>query len=124
MHRHPEFAYDMLKDISYLSAALLIPYCHHEKWDGSGYPRGLKGREIPLEARLFSVVDVWDAMRSDRSYRKAIPESQVIEYLRCEKGRSFDPDVISAFFRMMKFKDPQKGRARVVYKEAESHSKI
>jgi hypothetical protein len=123
MHKHPEFAYDMLKDISYLSAAVQIPYCHHEKWDGTGYPRGLKGKDIPLEARIFSVVDVWDAMRSDRSYRKAIPEKQVVEYLRCEKGRSFDPDVLSAFFKMMHFKEPDKGRSHAAYKEAKSPHK-
>lgn len=113
MHKHPEFAYDLLKDINYLAPALQIPYCHHEKWDGTGYPRGLKGSEIPMEARIFSVVDVWDAMRSDRSYRKAIPENQVVEYLRCETERSFDPVVINAFFRMMRFKDPGKERAHV-----------
>jgi HD-GYP domain-containing protein (c-di-GMP phosphodiesterase class II) len=111
MHRHPEFAYDLLKDINYLAPAMQIPYCHHEKWDGTGYPRGLKGSDIPLEARIFSVVDVWDAMRSDRSYRKAIPENQVVEYLRCEKERSFDPVVINAFFRMMHFNDPEKGQS-------------
>jgi hypothetical protein len=124
MHKHPEFAYDMLKDISYLSAAVKIPYCHHEKWDGSGYPRGLKGKEIPLEARIFSVVDVWDAMRSDRSYRKAIPENQVVEYLRCEKGRSFDPEVINAFFRLMRFKDPEKGMSQYLYGKIKSPNKI
>lgn len=124
MHKHPCFAYDMLKDISYLSEAVLIPYCHHEKWDGTGYPRGLKGKEIPIEARIFSVVDVWDAMRSDRSYRKAIPENQVVEYLRCEKGRSFDPEVINAFFKMMHFKDPEKTRARIMLNEVESTNNI
>jgi HD-GYP domain-containing protein (c-di-GMP phosphodiesterase class II) len=123
MHKHPCFAYDMLKDISYLSEAVQIPYCHHEKWDGTGYPRGMKGKEIPLEARLFSVVDVWDAMRSDRSYRKAIPESQVVEYLRCEKGRSFDPAVIDAFFKMMHFKDPEKRRSNYLLKTVKSTDK-
>ena len=123
MHRHPGYAYDMLKEISYLSGAVMIPYCHHEKWDGTGYPRGLKGSEIPLEARIFSVVDVWDAMRSDRSYRKAIPEKQVIEYLRCEKGRSFDPEVINAFFKMMHFKNPEKRESRYLFEEAKSINK-
>ncbi len=124
MHKHPEFAYDLLKDIAYLSPALQIPYCHHEKWDGTGYPRGLKGSEIPLEARIFSVVDVWDAMRSDRSYRKAIPENQVVEYLRCEKNRSFDPDVINAFFRMMRFKDPEKRRMRGQVASAKAANRV
>jgi HD-GYP domain-containing protein (c-di-GMP phosphodiesterase class II) len=104
MRQHPVKAYQLLSRISYLQPAIEIPYCHHEKWDGTGYPRGLKGEEIPLEARIFSVIDVWDAMRSHRSYRDAIPENQVIEYLRTESGRSFDPQVINAFFEMMKFK--------------------
>lgn len=107
MREHPIKAYQLLNKIPYLQPALQIPYCHHEKWDGSGYPRGLKGEEIPLEARIFSVVDVWDAMRSHRSYRDAIPENQVIEYLRSESGRSFDPAIIKAFFDLMGFKDPQ-----------------
>lgn len=72
VRRHPQFAYDMLSSIKYLQPALDIPYCHHEKWDGSGYPRGLKGEEIPLAARIFAVVDVWDALISDRPYRKSL----------------------------------------------------
>ena len=71
MRRHPQFAYEMLQPIKYLRQALDIPYCHHEKWDGTGYPRGLKGEQIPLAARIFAVVDVWDAITSDRPYRKA-----------------------------------------------------
>jgi HD-GYP domain-containing protein (c-di-GMP phosphodiesterase class II) len=124
MHKHPEFAHDMLKDIPYLTEAVKIPYCHHEKWDGTGYPRGLKEKQIPLEARIFSVVDVWDAMRSDRSYRKAIPENQVVEYLRCEKGRSFDPEVINAFFRLMHFKDAERGRVQLQYSKVKSTNKV
>jgi len=107
MREHPAKACQLLSKIPYLQPAIEIPYCHHEKWDGSGYPRGLKGEEIPLEARIFSVIDVWDAMRSHRSYRNAIPENQVIEYLYTESGRSFDPQVIKAFFEMMKFKVPE-----------------
>ena len=107
MREHPVKAYLLLNKIPYLKPALQIPYCHHEKWDGSGYPRGLKGKDIPLEARIFSVVDVWDAMRSHRSYRDAIPENQVVEYLRSESGRSFDPEIVRAFFAMMGFKEPQ-----------------
>ena len=76
MHRHPLLAYNLLNAISYLRPAIDIPYCHHEKWDGSGYPRGLRGEQIPLPARLFAIVDVWDALRSDRPYRKAWPEAQ------------------------------------------------
>jgi HD-GYP domain-containing protein (c-di-GMP phosphodiesterase class II) len=71
MRRHPEFAHEMLLPILYLRPALDIPYCHHERWDGTGYPRGLKGEEIPLTARIFAVVDVWDALTSDRPYRDA-----------------------------------------------------
>ncbi|MEA5079834.1 MAG: HD-GYP domain-containing protein [Anaerolineaceae bacterium] len=111
MRKHPEYAYHLLENIPFLHPALQVPFCHHEKWNGSGYPRGLKGEEIPLEARIFSVIDVWDAMRSNRSYRAAIPEAQVIEYLRCETGRSFDPAVVKAFFDMMNFdleKEPAK----------------
>jgi len=111
MRKHPEYAYHLLENIPFLHPALQVPFCHHEKWNGTGYPRGLKGEEIPLEARIFSVIDVWDAMRSNRSYRAAIPEAQVVEYLRCETGRSFDPAVIKAFFDMMNFeldKEPAK----------------
>ena len=75
------YARDLLGHIAYLAPAIDIPYCHHEKWDGTGYPRGIQGDAIPIEARIFSVVDVWDAMRSKRSYRDPIPETQVIEYL-------------------------------------------
>ncbi len=103
MRNHPKYAFLLLKEISYLRPALDIPFCHHEKWDGTGYPRGLKEEEIPLAARVFSVIDVWDAMRSTRSYRAEIPENQVVEYLRAESGRSFDPRVVEAFFEMMGF---------------------
>ena len=69
MRQHPTYAFNMLMSINYLRPALDIPYCHHEKWDGSGYPRGLKGEDIPMAARIFAIVDVWDALRSDRPYR-------------------------------------------------------
>jgi HD-GYP domain-containing protein (c-di-GMP phosphodiesterase class II) len=101
MQKHPLYAKELLGHIAYLAPAIDIPYCHHEKWDGTGYPRGIQGEAIPIEARLFSVVDVWDAMRSRRSYREAIPESQVFEYLRSEKQRSFDPVVVDEFLAMM-----------------------
>ena len=102
MRQHPQFAYDMLATIPYLRAALDIPYCHHEKWDGSGYPRGLRGEHIPLAARLFAVVDVWDALRSDRPYRPAWPDDQVLEYLRSESGKHFDPQAVSLFFEVLR----------------------
>ncbi len=78
-----------------------IPYCHHEKWDGNGYPRGLKGDQIPLAARLFAVVDVWDALRSERPYRKAWSEKKVLEHIRSQAGIHFDPKVVEVFLQMM-----------------------
>jgi PAS domain S-box-containing protein len=98
MRQHPKHAYEMLKTIDYLSPALEIPYCHHEKWDGNGYPQGLKGKSIPMSARIFAVVDVWDALTSDRPYRFAWPEHAALEYISRESGRHFDPDVVNAFF--------------------------
>jgi len=100
MKRHPQDAYEMLSPIAYLRPALDIPYCHHEKWDGTGYPRGLKGEQIPLAARFFAVVDVWDALRSDRPYRSAWPEEKVREYIRSLAGTHFDPQVTEVFLRM------------------------
>lgn len=105
MRQHPQYAQDMLWQIKYLRPALAIPYCHHEKWDGSGYPRGLKGEDIPLAARLFAVADVWDALRSDRPYRKAWSEDQVVEYIREQAGKHFDPKVAAYFLEnVSKFK--------------------
>jgi putative nucleotidyltransferase with HDIG domain len=78
IEQHPQYAYNMLKHIDYLQAALEIPYCHHERWDGKGYPQGLHGEEIPLSARMFMVVDVYDALTSDRPYRKAIPPEEAV----------------------------------------------
>jgi len=102
MRKHPTYAYEMLSPIAYLKPALDIPYCHHEKWDGTGYPRGLKGEEIPLSARAFAIVDVWDALRSDRPYRPGWPEEKVLEHLREQKGKHFDPRVLEAFFQLLK----------------------
>jgi HD-GYP domain-containing protein (c-di-GMP phosphodiesterase class II) len=102
MRRHPELAYQLLSTIPYLHPALAIPYCHHEKWDGSGYPRRLKGEDIPLQARIFSVVDVWDALRSNRLYRSAWMEDKTLDYIAVESGKSFDPKVVEAFFRMIR----------------------
>ena len=101
MRRHPEHAWEMLKGIDFLRPALDIPYGHHERWDGSGYPRGLKGEEIPLVARLFAVVDVWDALRYDRSYRPGWPAERVKEHLREGAGTHFDPRVVPAFLRIL-----------------------
>ncbi len=101
MRKHPQYAYDLLSPIAYLRDALDIPYCHHEKWDGTGYPRGLKGEAIPLAARIFAIVDVWDALRSDRLYRKAWDEEKVREYIQSLAGTHFDPNVVSVFLELM-----------------------
>jgi HD-GYP domain-containing protein (c-di-GMP phosphodiesterase class II) len=101
MRKHPEYAYEMIYPIEYLRPALDIPYCHHERWDGKGYPRGLKGEQIPLAARIFTVIDVWDAMRSHRPYRPALPIDEVCDYLHSASGKHFDPAAIAAFFEML-----------------------
>ncbi|MBI5081475.1 MAG: HD domain-containing protein, partial [Chloroflexi bacterium] len=100
MKKHAQYAYDMLLPIDYLRHALDIPYCHHEKWDGTGYPRGLKGEEIPLAARIFAVVDVWDALRSDRPYRKGWSEGDVRQHIRQQSGAHFDPQVVDVFLKL------------------------
>ncbi len=102
MLRHPQYAYEMLSPIAYLSLALDIPRCHHEKWDGSGYPRGLAGEEIPLAARLFAVVDVWDALTNNRPYRKRWPQKKTLDYILDQSGKHFDPRVVEVFLRLMR----------------------
>jgi PAS domain S-box-containing protein len=97
MRRHPQYAYDMLYPIEYLRPALDIPYRHHERWDGSGYPGGLKGEGIPLIARIFAVIDVWDALLSDRPYRVAWERETVLKYLADNAGIQFDPKVVELF---------------------------
>jgi HD-GYP domain-containing protein (c-di-GMP phosphodiesterase class II) len=101
IQKHPQDAYNMLNQIDYLRSALEIPYSHHEKWDGTGYPRGLKGKDIPISARIFAVVDVYDALTSDRVYRKAWLKPVVIKYLIEKRGRDFDPTVVDAFIRIL-----------------------
>jgi HD-GYP domain-containing protein (c-di-GMP phosphodiesterase class II) len=101
MRKHPQFAFDMLSKIQYLKPALDIPHCHHEKWDGTGYPRGLKGEEIPLAARIFAVVDVWDALTSDRPYRKAWSKEKALDHIKGQSGKHFDPQVVETFLRML-----------------------
>ena len=101
MHRHPEYAYQFLEPIEYLRPVLDIPYCHHEKWDGSGYPRGLKGEEIPMAARLFAIVDVWDALRSDRPYRQAWTVEKTHKHILDQSGLHFDPEVVLTFLKML-----------------------
>ncbi|PIV25892.1 MAG: HD family phosphohydrolase, partial [Anaerolineae bacterium CG03_land_8_20_14_0_80_58_20] len=100
MQKHPQLAYEMLQPIQYLRESLDIPYCHHEKWDGTGYPQGLKGERIPLAARLFAIVDVYDALTSDRPYRKAWPKAKAIKYIRGLSGLQFDPQVVDKFMEM------------------------
>jgi putative nucleotidyltransferase with HDIG domain len=102
MRQHPIHAYEMLSPIEYLQPALDIPYCHHEKWDGTGYPRRLQGEQIPLEARIFAVIDVWDALTSSRPYREAWTNEQTLEYIQDQAGKSFDPQVVQEFLKMIR----------------------
>jgi putative nucleotidyltransferase with HDIG domain len=101
MRKHPSIAYELLAPITYLSSALDIPYYHHEKWDGSGYPEGLKGEDIPISARIFAVVDVWDALISDRPYRKSWSEDKALTYLQEQSGQHFDPRIVDTFLSML-----------------------
>jgi putative nucleotidyltransferase with HDIG domain len=102
MQTHPQLAYDMLSSIPYLEKALAIPYHHHEKFDGTGYPHGMKGEDIPLAARIFSVVDVWDALIYDRPYRGAWDKQKAIAYIKSESGKHFDPQVVKKFLELIK----------------------
>jgi HD-GYP domain-containing protein (c-di-GMP phosphodiesterase class II) len=101
MRRHPVHAYEMLSSIAYLRPALDIPHHHHEKWDGSGYPDGLKGEQIPLYARIFAVVDVYDALTSKRPYRPAWTVEKAIEHIRKQSGKHFDPEIVEAFLNLI-----------------------
>ena len=100
MKQHPRHGFDMLSRIEYLKQSLDIPYCHHERWDGSGYPRGLKGEEIPVGARIFAIVDVWDALNSDRPYRRKWPREKIINHIREQAGKHFDPDIVEPFLEL------------------------
>jgi putative nucleotidyltransferase with HDIG domain len=101
MRQHPVYAHQMLAGIPFISQAMDVPYCHHEKWDGTGYPRGLRGEAVPLGARIFAVVDVWDALSSDRPYRPAWPHQAVLAYITAQAGRHFDPRVVNAFLALL-----------------------
>jgi HD-GYP domain-containing protein (c-di-GMP phosphodiesterase class II) len=101
MRKHPVFAFEMLSPIPQFKDIIDIPYCHHEKWDGTGYPRRMKSTEIPLAARIFSVVDVWEALTNDRPYRTAWPLMQVLEYIRYQSGKHFDPKIAELFLRII-----------------------
>jgi PAS domain S-box-containing protein len=107
MRQHPVYAYELLVPISYLRPALNIPYCHHEKWDGTGYPRGLKAEEIPLPARIFAVTDVWDALTSDRPYRPAWSTQDAYNYIAEQAGKYFDPEITEAFFMLVQEQPPK-----------------
>ena len=100
MRKHPGYAFELMSEVPYLRTAVNIPYCHHEKWDGSGYPRGLKGKEIPLAARVFAVVEAWDLLCSDRPYRKAWLPDKIREHLRSHSGIDFDPDIVEKFLEL------------------------
>ena len=97
MRKHPIYAYEWLHPIKYLQPALKIPYGHHERWDGTGYPQGLRGDQIPFPARIFAVVDTWDALSSDRPYRKAWKKQRVYDYIEQQSGSHFDPEVVRLF---------------------------
>ncbi len=101
MKKHPQHAYDMLAPVAYLHPALDIPYCHHERWDGRGYPRGLAGEAIPLAARIFAIVDVWDAVTSNRPYREAWPYDKALAYIKEQANTQFDPQVVEAFLKLV-----------------------
>jgi len=101
MHKHTLYASEMLSSIAYLKPALDIPLYHHEKWDGNGYPYQLKGEQIPLAARIFAIVDVWDALTSERPYRKAWTKEQAVAYIKKESGKHFDPQIVDVFLNMI-----------------------
>jgi PAS domain S-box-containing protein len=111
MCQHPRYAYEMLSRIEYLQPSLDIPYCHHERWDGTGYPRGLKGEEIPLPARIFTVVDVYDALTSNRPYRAAWSQENAINYITEKSGKYFDPQVVRTFLSLLEVNSTAQGTA-------------
>jgi len=102
MHQHPQYGKDILAGISFLEPALSVVYSHHERWDGHGYPQGLKDKDIPLTSRIFAIVDAWDALNSDRPYRKAWPSEEVIDYIQQNAGKMYDPDIVGIFLKMDK----------------------
>jgi HD-GYP domain-containing protein (c-di-GMP phosphodiesterase class II) len=101
MRLHPVHAYNMLKSIQFLKPTLDIPYCHHEKWDGTGYPQQLEGDRIPFAARIFAITDVWDALSSNRSYRKAWDRQAVLDYINAQSGKHFDPSIVKVFMHLI-----------------------
>ena len=97
MKRHPIIAKDLIDPIEFLKSSIDIPYCHHEHWDGAGYPQGLQGKDIPLAARIFSVADIWDALHSDRPYRKKWAKEEIIEHIQSISGSYLDPEIAGVF---------------------------
>ncbi len=120
MRQHPMYAYLLLSPITFLRPALEIPYCHHEKWDGTGYPRRLLGEEIPLSARIFAVIDVWDALGSNRPYRKALPPDTIYTYLREQSGKHFEPRIVEIFLEMVGANEPQHDPVQLVTRPLQS----
>jgi HD-GYP domain-containing protein (c-di-GMP phosphodiesterase class II) len=104
MRRHPQYGFDLLSPVPFMRAALEIPLAHHERWDGIGYPNRLKGEQIPLSARIFAVVDVWDSLTSDRPYRPAWQESSALPYVASQAGTHFDPHIVDVFLNSQLFK--------------------
>lgn len=102
MRQHPQYAVEILGPMVFPQSALDIPHYHHEKWDGSGYPEGLRGEAIPLSARIFCIVDVWDALTSDRPYRRAWSKKKAIQYMREQSGKHFDPCLLRSFLDMIR----------------------
>ena len=105
MRKHPLYAFELLYPIPYLRPSLDIPFSHHERWDGSGYPQNLKAEQIPLAARIFAVVDVWDALLSNRPYRKAWSRKKAEKYIQEQAGSHFDPRIVDVFLKMMAEKE-------------------
>jgi HD-GYP domain-containing protein (c-di-GMP phosphodiesterase class II) len=112
---HPQIAYHILYPISNLRSFVEIPFCHHEWWDGNGYPRGLKSEEIPLSARIFAIVDLWDALKSDRPYRRAWDEEKIVHFIEGQAGKRFDPSVVANILPLLKSRK-QEWRFRNAYK--------
>ena len=116
VRRHPLFGFEMVSEIEFLRPAVDILLCHHEKWDGTGYPFGLSGEQIPLYARIFAVVDVWDALcAEDRLYRNPDPPEVVADYLRSQAGEHFDPRVVEAFLELLLEDDGKEGPASELF---------
>ena len=112
MRQHPVYSMKILSDIPFLQSCVCIPYCHHENWDGTGYPRGLKGVEIPLYARIFTIVDQWDALNSDRPYRKAWLWENVLNYIKENRGKIYDPQIVDVFLNMI---ESEKGEFMITH---------